>query len=199
MTRRRSVTIGATAGLTCAALAAAAWLHPRPRLIWNASASAPLGLYRLAAISAPRAHMLVAIMPPPGLARWLARRHYLALATPLIKHVAARQGALVCREGARVTIGGRLIARARMRDSQGRVLPVWSGCRIVARNAVFVLNDVPDSLDSRYFGALPTAGLLGQAIPLLTRDVHGSHAHWHLTARAAFALSDSPAAPGHRE
>lgn len=36
----------AIATLFSTAFVAEAWLNPRPRLIWNASASAPVGLYR---------------------------------------------------------------------------------------------------------------------------------------------------------
>src|SRR3546814_10894512 len=39
-------TVGAAA-LFAVSFVAVAWLKPAPRLLWNASASAPLGLYRI--------------------------------------------------------------------------------------------------------------------------------------------------------
>ena len=44
--------------------------------MWNASASAPVGLYRLVSDTRPRLGELVAIMPPTATARMMAERHY---------------------------------------------------------------------------------------------------------------------------
>ena len=60
------------AGLFSAGFAAVAILSPRPRLIWNASASAPVGLYRLEGDTRPRLGELVAIVPPIATARMMA-------------------------------------------------------------------------------------------------------------------------------
>jgi len=157
----------------------AALIHPHPRLIWNASASAPLGLYALHRTDDPRVGALVAVAPPQPLAGWLAERHYLPLGVPLIKHVAAIAGQRVCRIGDSVTIDARAVASARLRDSRGRPLPVWEGCRTLRVGELFLLNaDVPDSLDGRYFGALPTSAVLGRATPLLTRSRPGAPLAW---------------------
>ena len=155
-----------------------ALLAPRPRLIWNASASAPIGLYRLTATAHPATGDLVAIKLPHALARYMADRNYLASGVPLWKHVAARPGARVCRTGPRVTVDGRLTATALPRDSHGRPLPVWHGCHIVGGDQLFLLNDTPDSMDARYFGPIPAAGLLGRATPVLTRDAPDKPLHW---------------------
>ena len=77
MSRRRYVrTTILWAGLFSAGFAAVAMLSPRPRLMWNASASAPVGLYRLASGTRPRLGELVAIVPPTATARMMAERHY---------------------------------------------------------------------------------------------------------------------------
>lgn len=157
----------------CAAVMATslvALIHPRPRLIWNASASAPLGLYALHPTDDPPVGALVAITPPRPLAAWMAERHYLPLGVPLIKHVAAKAGQRVCRTGDSVSVDTRPLALARIRDSRGRPLPVWQGCRTLHDGELFLLNAaIPDSLDGRYFGALPASAVLGRATPLLTR------------------------------
>jgi len=55
MSRRRYVHATILwAGLFSAGFSAVAMLSPRPRLMWNASASAPVGLYRLEARLRPR-------------------------------------------------------------------------------------------------------------------------------------------------
>jgi conjugative transfer signal peptidase TraF len=142
---------------------------PRPRLIWNASASAPIGLYSLRPLKHPSVGALVAVTPPAPLADWLAIRGYLPRDVPLLKTIAAVPGQRVCRVGEAISIDARLVGEARRRDSQGRALPVWCGCRTIGPDELFFMNNaVPDSLDSRYFGPLPRTTLLGQAIPLWT-------------------------------
>jgi conjugative transfer signal peptidase TraF len=149
----------------------AAVFHPTPRLYWNASASAPVGLYWLKPGGHPARGELVAIDPPQSLRQWLADRHYLPRGVPLLKTVVAAEGLQVCRTGRDVSVDGTVVAVARERDSHGRALPRWSGCHSVARNSVMLLNAAPDSLDGRYFGPIPLRGLRGRMVPLLTRDV----------------------------
>jgi len=158
---------------------AVALIGPAPRFLWNASASAPIGLYRLHPSRAPAVGDLVAATPPPGLARWMAERHYLPLGVPLLKHVAAKPGQRVCRTGETVSIDGRVIARARTRDSRNRPLPAWQGCRTLKPGELLLMNPaVADSLDGRYFGSLPAAIVIGRAVPILTRDAPGAPLHW---------------------
>lgn len=158
--------------------AVVAWLQPQPRLIWNASASAPIGLYRLHHDAPPAIGDMVAIMPPPALARLMAERHYLPVGTPLLKHVGALPGQNVCRRGASVTIDGKPVAIALPHDRRGGPLPVWHGCRTIGVGTLFLLNAPADSFDSRYFGALPASGLLGLAIPILIRNAPGKPLRW---------------------
>jgi len=165
---------------TIEALAVIAVIDPAPRLLWNASASAPLGLYHLRRADHPHVGELVAILPPKPLARWMAGRHYLPEDVPLLKHVAALPGQRVCRHGVTITIDGKAVAKAKLRDSRGRSLPVWSGCRTVQPGELFLMNpSIPDSLDGRYFGTLPARAMLGQAIPILTRYTDTSPWRWH--------------------
>lgn len=155
-----------------------AWLKPHPRLLWNASASAPIGLYRLHEAEHPAIGDLVAIMPPTALARFMADRHYLPQGLPLLKRIAALPGQRVCRRSARVTIDGKHVAVALLHDRRGRSLSVWRGCRTVKTGSLFLINASPDSLDSRYFGALRASGLIGRAQPILTRDASGKPLVW---------------------
>jgi len=189
MNRRILSVTAATASLFATLFVAVAWAEPAPRLIWNASASAPIGLYRIDADAAPRLGDLVAIDPPPALAGFLAARGYLPRGLPLLKRVAALPGALVCRSGTFVTIDGVGAARALGRDRAGRPLPDWTGCRTVGRGDIFLLNAAPDSLDGRYFGPLPTAGLIGTAHPLLTRSNASAPLRWRAADDGSAASS----------
>lgn len=145
----------------------AAFIHPSPRLIWNASASVPVGLYRMRAASVPKVGDLVAVLPPRQLAGLLAERHYLPLGVPMLKHVAAIAGQRVCRIGTRITVDGKHLGDARGRDHLGRDLPVWKGCRVLARDDIFLMNpNSPDSFDGRYFGPLSIATIIGRLTPV---------------------------------
>jgi conjugative transfer signal peptidase TraF len=135
---------------------------PRPALIWNASASAPLGLYRLRPADDLAVGDLVAVAPPPVLAAWLDGRGYAPLGVVLMKRVAAVAPSKICRTGPMVQIDGAPAGLARAVDRQGRPLPVWQGCRRLAADQVFLLNPSPTSLDGRYFGALPRDAVLGR-------------------------------------
>lgn len=152
-----------------------ALFHPTPRLLWNASASVPTGLYALQPVLPLKDGDIVAAMPSPILSRYMAVRFYLPLGLPLIKHVGALPGQLVCRHGLTISIDGNAIAAARPRDHAGRPLPVWQGCRTLTARDIFLLNpSVPDSFDGRYFGLMPLASVLGRAVPLWTRGKDGS-------------------------
>lgn len=138
-----------------------------PRIVWNASASVPVGLYVLHSSRRFRVGDLVAVRPPPALAAWLADRGYLDRGALLLKHVAAVEGAHVCRGDLAVVVERRLVATALDRDNLGRPLPAWSGCRQLADGDVFLLNvDVPTSLDGRYFGPIDARFIVGVATPL---------------------------------
>jgi conjugative transfer signal peptidase TraF len=189
MNRRMLCCTLATATMFGALFVAVAWAEPAPRLIWNASASAPTGLYRIDADAPPRLGDLVAIEPPPALASFLAARGYLPRGLPLLKRVAALPGALVCRSGAFVTIDGAGAARALARDRANRPLPDWTGCRTVGRGEIFLLNAAPDSLDGRYFGSLPATGLIGTAHPLLTRSNASAPLRWRAADDGSAASS----------
>lgn len=165
--------------LAAMATIVSAFIHPLPRLIWNASASAPIGLYALHRTDDPPLGALVAVLPPARLAGWMAKRHYLPKKVPMLKHVVAKAGQRVCRIGNAITVAGAVVGQARARDSRGRPLPVWSGCRTLRHGELFLMNlAVPDSLDGRYFGPLPASILLGQATPLLVRNVPGAAFRW---------------------
>lgn len=164
---RLALLVASTAAL--AGLALPTIHHPHLRLIWNASASVPLGLYRLAPATALRVGDMVAVRPSPALARFMAERRYVEANVPLLKPIAATNGAIICRLGLRVTINGRTALFALARDRVGRPLPTWSGCYRLRPDQLFLLAPShPDSFDSRYFGPVSRTQILGTATPLWT-------------------------------
>jgi conjugative transfer signal peptidase TraF len=143
--------------------------HHTPRLMWNASASTPVGLYSLHPADQLRVGDLVADLPPPTLSRFMAVRRYLPLNVPLLKYVGALSGQTVCRQGLLVSVDGRRVAVALTRDHARRPLPVWQGCRLLRPGEIFLLNPAaPDSFDGRYFGVLLLDTITARAEPLWT-------------------------------
>ncbi|BCK76237.1 MULTISPECIES: S26 family signal peptidase [Acetobacteraceae] len=142
-------------------------VHPMPRLIWNETASVPIGLYRLHTDLSPHVGDLVAVRLPERAATLLATRGYLPLGVPLLKPVAAIAGQSVCRTGQRITIDGKFAGDAQSVDHRGRPLPVWQGCQHLDPGQVFVMNPAePRSLDGRYFGVLSLSTVIGRATPV---------------------------------
>jgi conjugative transfer signal peptidase TraF len=144
-----------------------ALFHPAPRLIWNASASVPIGLYAVRPAGTLRTGELLVVAPPAPLATFLDARRYLPKGVPLLKHIAALPGQTVCRTGDTISIDGTAVGEALDRDHLGRWLPVWQGCRAIAAGEVFLMNrQSVASLDGRYFGPLPTTTIVGRADPI---------------------------------
>ena len=150
---------------------ASALLHPAPKLLWNASASVPIGLYGVNPAGDFHVGELVVVRPPAALATFLDQRGYLAMGVPLLKQILALPGQTVCRADRTILVDGHAVGEALARDRRGRTLPIWQGCRVIANSEVFLLNRRSgDSLDGRYFGPLPATTIVGRADPLWTEE-----------------------------
>ncbi len=163
--------VGAIAGL--AAIAAAAWLGGY-RI--NTTPSYPLGLWRIEALGRPAVKGdLVFICPPLTPAFMMAfERGYIRRGlcpgqfSPLIKTVVATEGQSVD-IGEHVSVEGLPVAHSRVHrvDAAGRALSAWQGGGVPPRY-LFLHSNFAGSYDSRYFGPIPAAGLLGRAVPIYT-------------------------------
>lgn len=143
---------------------------PRPRLVWNASASAPIGLYAVT----PGTRVEVGDMVIARLAdRWrmlAARRRYIPENVPLVKRVAAGPGDEICALGQAIFINGGWAASRRLRDGAGRNLPWWQGCvRLHAHHYFLLMPGNAASFDGRYFGVTDEGQLIGKARLLWAR------------------------------
>ena len=159
----------AVAAFTVTALIASLLWQPRPRLVWNASASAPRGLYGVAPAEDVRAGEMVIAWTPEPARSLAAQRRYLPSNVPLVKRVGAAAGDRVCAAGEAVWINGRHVAARRRADRQARPMPWWTGCRDLGPGEYFLLMESPDSFDGRYFGITQEHALLGRAVLLWAR------------------------------
>lgn len=161
---RRDLKSLALGGAAVSALAVAAFADMPPLLLWNASPSAPEGLYRIERRRPERGDYALVRSSEP-VRSLLAERGYLPPSVPLVKRVAAQEGAEICRRGDKILIDGTVVAYALDFDSRGRALPRWEHC-VTLSGEVFLLNDHEKSLDGRYFGATKAEDLIGVAAPL---------------------------------
>lgn len=161
--RRRVVSILAVSGAGVAAISVAGFADFAPVLVWNASASAPIGLYRIEQNRDPEIGDFVLVKPDESLEKFITTRGYLPANIPLLKRVAAFSGDEICRDRQAIFINEMRVADARILDSRGRKMPSWSGCIRLQPDEIFLLNDPENSLDGRYFGATSVDDVIGVA------------------------------------
>lgn len=166
------------AGLSACGLAALAWasfVHPLPRLTYNPSDSVAVGWYRVDPLdhrtsSPPRSLSVdsIVLVPLPAEAAALAaQRGYLPTRIPLLKRVGAVAPQEVCIADGSVRIDGVPSAAVLPADRWGRPLPPWQQCRQLRPGELFLLSVTnPASFDSRYFGPVSAASVIGVARPV---------------------------------
>jgi conjugative transfer signal peptidase TraF len=162
--KAHSVLLASLAGIALVGLAA---LDLAPRLlVWNATGSVPRGLYLRAGGTIRRGDFVLVWLPER--ARAIAHeRGYLPRSVPALKPVAAAAGDVVCASEADISIDGTAVAQRRAKDSQGREMPLWSGCKTLSSDQFLLLSTyASDSFDGRYFGVSERADIIEKVRPV---------------------------------
>jgi conjugative transfer signal peptidase TraF len=137
------------------------------QIVYNPSDSVPRGWYRIAKADALHVGDIVLARLPAAPAMLAAQRGYLPAGVPILKRIGALAPPLMCVSDGAVRIDGDVVATVRTRDGQGRELPVWSQCRSLSNDELFLLSSAnPASFDSRYFGPIAAKAVIGSAEPL---------------------------------
>lgn len=167
--------LGAAAMTVFAGVAMTGWLGG---FRINLTPSYPLGLWRIEQLwRDPTVGDLVFICAPTtpafttALERGYIRRGLCpGWLSPLIKTIAAVPGQHV-EIGRSVSIDGAPLRHSEIQktDSEGRVLSPWQG-GTVPPGYLYLHSDFLGSYDSRYFGPISGAGLIGVAREVLTID-----------------------------
>ncbi|WP_395331883.1 S26 family signal peptidase [Novosphingobium sp. BL-8H] len=170
MHRKRIRRAAISIGILVSAVSWTISFQPAPRLVWNASASAPIGLYSVSpGTVVSTGDMVIARLPEPWRA-FAASRRYLPSNVPLVKRVAAGPGDQVCAIGPRIFVEGIPVAIRRQLDGRGRLMPRWEGCRLLRGGQFFLLMEgSPDSFDGRYFDVTAASEIVGPARLLWAR------------------------------
>ncbi|TYB86090.1 S26 family signal peptidase [Oceaniovalibus sp. ACAM 378] len=176
MKRRTWSRVGAVA---IAAIAIPAFVELPTAIIWNASPSAPIGFYQVRSADGLEIPDLVVVDAPEPLERFAVERGYLPPDILLLKRVVGLPGQTVCRINRTITVDGIAMGDALEQDTFGRLMPVWHGCRRIARDEVFLMNrDARNSLDGRYFGPIPASSIIGTAVPVWTIEPGTGRYRW---------------------
>ncbi len=143
---------------------------PVPRLVWNASASAPIGLYRVSRGSRLTTGDMVIAWLPRRFRHFAATRRYLPGNVPLVKRIAGVPDDRICAVNRTVFVNGLSVATRLATDGEGRAMPRWTGCRTLHKGEYFLLMAaVPASFDGRYFGVSQGSDIIGKATLLWAR------------------------------
>lgn len=175
MTRRGAIMILGGAALVVSGVAAAGLIGGY-RL--NLTPSEALGLWRIEATEQDLAVGDLVFVCPPAIGPfveahklgYLRRGLCAGGLAPLLKSVAALPGQRVD-IGDHVVVDGIPVPSSDVRrtDGAGRAIAPYRGA-VVPVAHLFLHSSFASSYDSRYFGPIPDAGLLGLARPVLTFD-----------------------------
>ena len=97
-------------------VAVSTWIDAPTKLIWNASASTPIGFYTVESVGHLEVTDLVAVDAPEPMASFLDGGGYLPRNTPLLKRVLGLPGQTVCRTGVAIAVDGIEMGTALERD-----------------------------------------------------------------------------------
>jgi len=168
---RARVILGALSAFGLSALALASFVHPSVHLVYNPSDSVPVGWYRITPANASplpvHVGSIVLVRLSTETAALAAQRGYLPARIPLLKRVGAVAPQHVCIENSELHMDGAQVAVVLAADRLGRPLPSWRQCRLLTDGELFLLSTTnPASFDSRYFGPIQAATVLGIAQPM---------------------------------
>lgn len=176
ITRRHRIALLACVVLAVAATIAPAAVQLPAWIVFNPSASVARGWYRVDAAGdasslqeSLQVGSIVLARLPAGMAAFAAQRGYLPEGVPILKRIGAMASQSVCVVDRLVWIDGVPVAGVLAHDGAHRPLPPWTQCRMLMQGELFLLSDTqPASFDSRYFGPVDAADVLGVARPLWT-------------------------------
>lgn len=109
----------------------------------------------------------IVVFRPTGVAaKLIAERQYLRPDGFLMKHVAGLPGDSVCADRKQFRVAGTDYGERADCDSQGRPLPAYCFCGRLKEGIIVANRGLKQSFDSRYFGPVESASIVGIAIPL---------------------------------
>ncbi len=171
----RNILIAMGVTLLVVATTAEIKFPPRPIVLYNPSASAPIGWYRLRANAPLKVGDQVAAYAPEWARKLADERQYLPYEYPMIKTIWASSGTKICVHNNRISVPNYPVIISLSQDSLGRDMPKLSGCFTLKADEYFLVSpDVQAGFDSRYFGAVEAQNILGKVEFLGNRQLSRS-------------------------
>ncbi len=159
----KNILIGVAVTLLIVATGTEISFPPKPKLLYNPSASAPIGWYNLADKTPPKVGDQVAAYAPDWARNLADERRYLPYEYPMIKTIWASYGTTICAQNNRISVPNYPVIISLSQDSLGRDMPKLSGCFTLQPDEYFLVSpDVQAGFDSRYFGAVRRKNILGR-------------------------------------
>ena len=172
----RNMLMGAGATALVVATATEISLPPRPKILYNPSASAPIGYYSIGSKETLTVGDQVALYAPDWARELADERGYLPYDYPLIKTIIGSEGDRFCGADGFVSgPNGTAITRL-LRDRLDCELPSWQDCLVLSPDEYFVVSPETEAgisygFDSRYFGPVSKDMILGR-VEFLGNPVH---------------------------
>ena len=163
---RTTVVVAAIGAVALLSVPTREWMFVR--IVYNASNSAPQGWYVISPKQNVRREDYVLARLPESAEALADARGYLPAGVPVLKRVAASAGQSVCMRAGVAIVDGMVVGEALAGDGRGRQLRAWKDCRQLGDEFFLIGDGSPASFDSRYFGPVPRASIMGRATPLWT-------------------------------
>lgn len=140
-----------------------------PLVLQNISPSSPLGVYRYVGGLPKPGDYIAFEAAGAGFGRITRATGLPMPAISILKPAAAFPGDRVCfdpeTETYQINEGAPIALQER--HWQGRLLPIWRGCRDLAHDEYFAYAAlIPNSLDSRFYGPVPRSAVIGAYRPV---------------------------------
>lgn len=134
-------------------------------LVCNYTDSLPHGIYLICQGAVNKGDIVV-FRPTGVAAELIGARHYLRPDGFLMKHVAGLPGDSVCADRRCFRVAGTDYGGRAACDSEGRQLPEYRFCGRLKEGIIVAGRGMKHSFDSRYFGPVENASIVGIALPL---------------------------------
>ena len=137
---------------------------------WNSTPSMPEGLYVRSVLERHTVGKTVTIRTPSIVEHHFRSRGYVGTLPTILKPLAAGPGDHVCVTD-HLEINGQYIAPVLSAASNGTPMPRWDGCRVLDVGEWFTYAPrILDSFDSRYYGPVREADIIGVYRPVWVED-----------------------------
>lgn len=134
-------------------------------LIYNYTDSLPHGIYRLHSGAVQKGDLVV-FVPPDQAKKIIRDRDYLHEGGYLMKYLVGKAGDSISTSNGQFVVAGENYGEILSQDKEGRALTPYPFSDHVIEGYIVAVKGNKRSFDSRYFGPIPRASIIGKATPL---------------------------------